>query len=104
MEHSKRIENHENIIASIHERLENALAPELLELEDQTKNHAGHNQEAKPYGNTHFNLLIVSQHFTALSRVQRQRAVLDALGDIFDTTLLHALSIKALTPDEYKVL
>ncbi|MCH9845400.1 MAG: BolA family transcriptional regulator [Alphaproteobacteria bacterium] len=73
-----------------------------IALENQSHLHAGHNEEAKQHNNTHYKLVIVSAQFADLSRVARQRAIFNALGDLFDTTPLHALSISALTPDQAK--
>ena len=73
-----------------------------IALENQSNQHAGHNEEARQHNNTHYKLVIVSEEFTELSRVARQRAILGALGDLFDTTPLHALSISALTPSQAK--
>ena len=73
-----------------------------IALENQSHQHAGHNEEAKQHNNTHYKLVIVSEQFTELSRVARQRAIFDALGDLFDTTPLHALTISALTPAQAK--
>ena len=91
-------------IASImREKLTAAFQPTRLELEDDSARHAGHHHEggmdATPGGESHFNLTIVSQAFAGLGRVQRQRAVIAVLaGELAGP--VHALSIKARTPDE----
>ena len=94
----------EGPIASImREKLTSALHPTRLELEDDSARHAGHHHEggmdAKPGGESHFNLTVVSEAFAGLGRVQRQRAVNAVLADELAGPV-HALSIKALTPDE----
>ena len=61
----------------------------------QQSGHAGHN----PAGESHFSLAIESAAFTGLTRVQRQRAVYAALGDLMHERV-HALSIRALAPGE----
>jgi len=48
----------------------------------------------------HFEALIVSSSFTGLSRVQRQQRVNALLKPHFETELLHALSMRCLTPEE----
>jgi len=87
----------------IREKLSAALSPQRLEIEDDSARHAGHHHEggmdAKPGGESHFNLLIVSAAFEGQSRVSRQRAV-NALLRAELAGPIHALSIKALTPDE----
>lgn len=76
----------------------NPLAPQHIEFHDDSHRHAGH---ADNNGGGHFRLLIVSQAFHGLSRLQRQRAVQSPLQALFDDGLIHALSIRALTPEEY---
>ena len=48
----------------------------------------------------HFEATIVSQIFTGLSRVQRQQRVNAVLREHFESELLHALSMRCLTPEE----
>jgi acid stress-induced BolA-like protein IbaG/YrbA len=50
----------------------------------------------------HFEALIVSAAFAGLSRVQRQQRVNDVLREHFETEILHALSMRCLTPAEAK--
>lgn len=76
-----------------------ALAPERLEVKDESHLHAGH-AGARPEGESHFRLLIVSSRFEGLSRVARQRAVNDILREELSTRI-HALAMKTLTPEEY---
>jgi BolA protein len=87
----------------IREKLSAALSPQRLEIEDDSGRHAGHHHEggmdAKPGGESHFNLLIVSAAFEGQSRVSRQRAV-NAVLRAELAGPIHALSIKALTPGE----
>jgi BolA protein len=74
------------------------LEPQRLELADESARHAGH-AGARPEGESHFRLLIVAHGFTGRSRIERQRMVYAALGDLLRTDV-HALSITALTPAE----
>jgi BolA protein len=69
-----------------------------LELIDESAGHAGH-AGARPQGESHFRLLIIADAFNGRSRIERQRMVYGALGDLMRTDV-HALSITALTPDE----
>ena len=91
------------IATIMREKLTAALSPTRLELEDDSARHAGHHHEggmdAKPGGESHFNLTVVSSAFEGLARVQRQRAVNGVLKDELAGPV-HALSIKALTPGE----
>jgi BolA protein len=83
---------------AIRQRLTAALAPSRLDLSDESAHHAGH-AGARPEGESHFRLLIVAATFAGKSRLERQRMVFAALGDLMQTDI-HALSITALTPDE----
>jgi BolA protein len=94
----------EGLIASImREKLTAAFQPTRLELEDDSARHAGHHHEggmdAKPGGESHFNLTIVSQAFAGVGRVQRQRSVNAVLVEELAGPV-HALSIRARAPDE----
>jgi BolA protein len=74
------------------------LEPRRLELIDESARHAGH-AGARPEGESHFRLVIVAEAFTGRSRIERQRLVYDALGDLLRTDV-HALLITALSPAE----
>lgn len=94
----------EGPIATImREKLMSAFQPTRLELEDDSGRHAGHHHEggmdAKEGGESHFNLTIISDAFSGLGRVQRQRSVNAVLAQELAGPV-HALSIKAQTPDE----
>jgi BolA protein len=83
---------------AIRQRLTAALAPSALELIDESARHAGH-AGARPQGESHFRLAVVAAAFAGKSRLERQRMVFTALGDLMQTDI-HALAITALTPDE----
>jgi BolA protein len=83
---------------TIRGKLNAAFTPTELEVEDDSARHAGHSGAA-PGGETHFNVRIVSQAFTGLSRVERQRRVYAALADELKAQV-HALALVTLTPDE----
>jgi BolA family transcriptional regulator, general stress-responsive regulator len=79
-------------------RLSEALAPETLEVVDESHRHAGH-AGARPGGETHYRVAIVAEAFAGKSRVQRHRLVYDALAaEIADG--VHALAIDARAPGE----
>lgn len=80
------------------ERLTRALAPTRLELEDQSQQHVGHAGH-DPRGESHFALIIESPEFAGLNRVDRQRKVYAALGELMPERV-HALTIKASAPGE----
>lgn len=91
------------IAQRILEKLGAGLSPDVMELVDDSARHAGHHHEggmdAKPGGESHFNLVIVSNAFEGLGRLQRQRRVLDLLREELAGPV-HALSVRALTPAE----
>ncbi len=77
-----------------------ALDPVSLELVDESARHAGH-AGARPGGNTHWKLKLISMKFSGLSSVARHRLVYATLGDLMHNPI-HALAITASTPDETK--
>ena len=83
---------------AIRQKLTAALAPSRLDLTDESALHAGH-AGARSEGESHFRMLIVAAAFAGKSRLERQRMVFAALGDLMQSEI-HALSITALTPDE----
>ena len=81
----------------IRQRLVEAFSPESLELVDESAKHAGHT--GNKAGGGHYLVTIVSEAFAGKSTIQRHRMVYEALGDMMKSEI-HALSIKALTPDQ----
>ena len=74
------------------------LAPSRADLIDDSEKHRGHGGY-NPAGESHFTLRIESAAFTGKSRVERQRMIYSALGDLMNERV-HALSIKAIAPGE----
>jgi BolA protein len=83
---------------SIRRKLTEAFQPVRLAILDESHRHAGH-AGARPEGETHFRVEIVSAAFAERSRVVRQRMVYEALADELRTRV-HALSLATLAPDE----
>jgi BolA protein len=79
-------------------RLDSSLQPSCLELVDDSEQHRGHGGY-NPEGESHFSLRIESAAFAGKSRVERQRMVYAALGDLMRERV-HALSIRATAPGE----
>ena len=82
----------------IRTKLQAALAPELLEIEDQSDRHIGH-AGAREGGESHFHLIIVSGAFTGKSRIERQRMVHRPLAEELKEKI-HALSMDIKAPGE----
>jgi len=79
-------------------RLNSALSPTSIELIDDSEQHRGHGGY-NPAGESHFTLNIESARFEGRSRVERQRMVYAALGDLMRERV-HALSMRASVPGE----
>ena len=82
----------------LQEVLSRTFAPALLRVIDDSAEHAGH-AGARPGGETHYTVLLVSEAFHGQSRVARHRAVHDLLGAEFAEGL-HALALILRTPEE----
>ena len=85
-----------SVIETIRERL-SALAPEQLEVRDDSALHAGH--EGAKDGGGHYRLLIVSAAFAGQPVLARHRRIYDLLGPMMRREI-HALAISAYTPEE----
>jgi len=80
------------------ERLNSAFPDAKVELIDDSEKHRGHGGY-NPAGESHFTLEIESAAFAGRSRVERQRMVHRALGELVGERV-HALSIRAKAPGE----
>ncbi len=89
----------EQRVRMIGQRLQNAMVVEHLEIEDESHLHAGH--AGARDGRGHFRVLVVSDAFADRSPLQRHRLVYDAMGEAMETDI-HALTIRAMTPQEYQ--
>jgi len=73
-----------------------ALAPQSLAIEDESHLHAGH-AGAREGG--HYKITIVAAAFAGHNTVRRHRMIHEAVGDLMRGRI-HALSIRAFSPDE----
>jgi BolA family transcriptional regulator, general stress-responsive regulator len=85
----------------IEQLLVSAFAPTRLEVINDSARHHGHAGDDGS-GESHFTVEIESAAFSGVSRLQRQRMVNAALGDI-PGKRVHALAIKAKAPDDGKL-
>jgi BolA protein len=86
------------VAAEIEKRLRAALSPTRLAVindSDKHRGHAGHDGS----GESHFTVEIEAEQFAGMTRLQRQRAVNAALGDLMKERV-HALAIRATAPGE----
>lgn len=80
----------------IQEKLKLAFTPIELVVENESHNHS------VPAGSeTHFKVLIVSDHFQGLSRIERQQAIYKVLSDELKSGV-HALSQRVYTSQEWQ--
>ena len=80
----------------IQEKLSNALSPEHLDVENESRMH-----NVPPGSETHFKVLIVSAAFEGLGLVDRHRKVNEILASELKGGGLHALTMRTLTPSQW---
>ncbi len=80
--------------------LTQSLEPTTLEIVDDSAAHSGH-AGAQERGGGHYRVLIASPKFINANTVKRHRLVYQALESMMQVEI-HALSIQAYTPDEFK--
>ncbi len=78
--------------------LEAAFAPARVTVDDDSHRHIGH-AGARPEGETHYSVAVISPAFAGQSRVARSRAVHAALAAEFADGM-HALALRLATPEE----
>ena len=88
-----RKNNIENLILKNYE-------PKFLSVIDVSEQHRGH-QNFKEGVESHFEIIIVSEKFKNLNRIQRHRMVNQSLKEEFLSDL-HSVIIKTYTIEEYK--
>jgi BolA protein len=86
------------VATAMRRKLEAALAPSMLEIDDDSAKHAGH-VGARAGGESHFNVRIVSAAFSGKSRVDRQRLVHGILAEELAGPV-HALALSLKAPAE----
>ncbi len=87
-----------SVAAEMDALLRAALAPTRLEIINDSAKHSGHSGDDGS-GESHFTIIVESARFSGVSRLQRQRMVNAALGDI-PGQRVHALAVKASAPGE----
>jgi BolA protein len=86
-----------DVATTLRERLAD-LKPVAFEVRDDSAAHVGHAGAASGAG--HFSLVIVSEAFYGVPRLKRHQTVMARVGDLLPFPI-HALSIRALAPEEY---
>jgi BolA protein len=82
--------------AEIEARLRETLDAVHIEVEDESRLHAGHGATGG-----HYRAIVVSERFAGLSRVAAQRLVYAALGDWMDGPI-HAFAVRTFTPEQWR--
>jgi BolA family transcriptional regulator, general stress-responsive regulator len=88
---------HAPLIERIRVRLEHALAPQRLDIVDESAAHAGHPGAMR--GGGHYRVYLVSDRFAGLPRVARHRLVYHAVEDLMQREI-HALALTLVTAAE----
>jgi BolA protein len=93
-----------NRVAVTETKLREHFKPERLEIINESEMHAGHHHDGRPHQHgggteTHFRVRIVSSAFSGKSRLERHRAVNEALDEVIKDGL-HALAVEAAAPGE----
>ncbi|QDC01159.1 BolA family protein [Mesorhizobium sp. 8] len=95
-----------SIQATMEDKLNRAFSPERLSVVNESHLHADHHHvengeqaEFDGTGETHFRVRIVAPAFSAMSRVERHRAVNAVLADELKAGV-HALAIEPAAPGE----
>ncbi|AVP96594.1 BolA family transcriptional regulator [Ahniella affigens] len=83
-------------LAAMRERLESALAPEFLDIIDDSHKHVGH--AGARDGRGHFTVRIRAKALAGQAMLAQHRAIYAALGTMMETDI-HALAIKVLGPE-----
>lgn len=87
-----------HIAATIKEKLEKAFNPSHLGIIDESHKHAGHaGMKGRESSESHFQVVIISEHFKGMGLLARHRAVMAALEDLMDERV-HALRLEARAP------
>lgn len=86
------------VATEIEKRLRAALAPTRLAVINDSARHHGHAGDDGS-GESHFTVEIEAPQFAGMSRLERQRAVNAALGELMRERV-HALAIRARAPGE----
>lgn len=81
----------------IRARITDALAPQQLDVIDESHKHVGH--EGARDGRGHFRVRVVAEAFRGKPPLARHRMVYEAVGDLMQTDI-HALAIEARAPED----
>jgi len=89
-----------NRIEQMRTRLQRELAPQVLDIVDESHKHVGH--AGARDGRGHFRARIVAAAFSGLPLIRRHQLVYAALGELMQTDI-HALALDTRAPEEVGV-
>lgn len=86
-------------IDELRSRITGALGADVVDVQDDSEKHRGH--AGARGGAGHYTVVVVASRFGGMGRVDRHRAVYDAVGDMIPGEV-HALAVRAYTPEEWQ--
>jgi BolA protein len=86
-------------IDELQRRITSALGADVVEIQDDSAKHRGH--AGARGGAGHYAVVVVASRFAGVGRVDRHRAVYEAVGDMIPGEV-HALQVRAFTPEEWQ--
>lgn len=92
------MDNEQSVKQTIESKLAAGFPGAEIVVVDESHKHAGH-AGARPEGETHFQVILVSPTFEGQNRVARHRAVMALLQDELNGPV-HALAIKVKSPGD----
>lgn len=88
-----------NRVDELKHRIRTTLGAELVDVHDDSAQHRGHRGARGGAG--HYSVVVVAERFAGMDRVERHRAVYDAVGDMMPSQV-HALAVRAYAPEEWQ--
>ena len=88
--------NSQNLVSLVKSRLEERLSPTMLEIDDESKMHAGH--AGAQSGMSHLAIKISSKTLETMPKILAHKAIYGALGGLMNTRI-HALRIRIVKGD-----
>lgn len=92
------------------EGLTNWYGPSFLEIKNDSEQHRGHKgmieRVTTESPETHFKIILVSDAFRSLTRIERHRDLYKVLAKILEEgefLEIHALSLRLLSPEEFEM-
>lgn len=89
--------NHNLVESIINDKLQQAFTPSILRVVNES-----HQHNVPEGSESHFKLLVVSDAFSGIRKIQRQQSVYKVLADELAGSV-HALTMQTLTPDEWEL-